>query len=207
MEFLKKLSLAIIVFLMFSTISYSQNQEEIIDAFSQSYTYENLGEYNKAIEVLQNVNNADFYEANLRLGWLHYQAGLFTESKAYYQKASTILKYSIEAKYGLIYPLVALGNWEQVIETYKKILELDPNSTVANYKLGSIYYGRGEYKDAYGYFEKVFNAFPFDYDGLIMFAWCNYFLGNPREAKVLFNKVLMLSPTDSSAMEGLKLLE
>jgi len=40
-----------------------------------------------------------------------------------------------------------------------------------------------------------------------MFAWTNLKLGKTREAQVLFNKVLMLSPDDKSALEGLSLIK
>jgi hypothetical protein len=50
----------------------------------------------------------------------------------------------------------------------------------------------------------VVNLYPFDYDGLVMYAWTNFQLKKYREAKVLFNKALMNTPTGSSAMEGIK---
>jgi Flp pilus assembly protein TadD len=40
-----------------------------------------------------------------------------------------------------------------------------------------------------------------------MFAWTNYKLGKYREAKLLFQKVLLLSPDDASAKEGLNLIK
>jgi hypothetical protein len=40
-----------------------------------------------------------------------------------------------------------------------------------------------------------------------MFAWTNYMLGKTREAKILFNKVLLISPNDISATEGLGLIK
>ena len=76
-------------------------------------------------------------------------------------------------------------------------------NTTANYKLGSIYYGNENYTDALKYFEKVVNLYPFDYSSLLMYAWTNLKLGKTREAKVLFNKVLMNKPGDESATDGL----
>ena len=114
---------------------------------------------------------------------------------------------SIEARYGYAYPASALGNWDQVIRQYEKILEITPNNTITSHRLGLIYYGREEYDKAYRYFEKVVNIYPFDYDGLIMLAWTNYKLNRTREAKVLFQKALMHTPGGASAMEGLDLLK
>ena len=134
-------------------------------------------------------------------------AGLFTESQAYYQKAINILPYSIESKLGFIYPASALGSWDIVIKQYGAILNIDPQNSTANYRLGSIYYGREDYQRSYRYLEKVVNLYPFSYDGLILFAWCNYRLGKLKEARVLFNKTLLLSPGDASATEGLGMIK
>ena len=208
MEFLgKKIKLSIIlaVFIFVSANTYAQTA--VINAFKKSYTLEKKGEFKKAAEELKKVYDEKSYEINLRLGWLDYQAGLFTESASYYKKAVELMPYSEEAKFGLIYPKAALGKWDEVISLYNKILANHPNNTTANYRLGLIYYGQKNYTKAYKYFNKVVNLYPFGYDALLMLAWTNYQLGKLREAKVLFNKVLMYSPNDKSALEGLNLIK
>ncbi len=194
------------IHLLFSASLFAQN-DIVAEAFAQSYKYEYKADYTKAISSVKGVYSDKSYEINLRLGWLHYEAGLFSESQTYYQKALALMPYSIEAKLGFIYPASALGNWEQVISQYKKILETDPQNTTANYRLGMIYYGKKDYQTAFKHFEKVINLYPFGYDSLIMYAWTNYFLGKTKEAKVLFNKVLLVSPSDASALEGLGLIK
>jgi tetratricopeptide (TPR) repeat protein len=184
-----------------------QNISNIIDAFQQSYINEGTGKYPDAIEVLKNIYNEDSYEINLRLGWLTYQSGLFSESLAFYNKAIALMPYSIEPRWGVVLPASALGNWEMVINQYQKILEINPNNSIAHHRLGLIYYGRDEFQEAYKHFEKVVNLYPFDYDGLTMLAWTNFKLGKQREAIVLFRKALMHTPSGSSALEGLELLE
>ena len=73
--------------------------------------------------------------------------------------------------------------------------------------MGLIEYNKKNYAGAYRFFEKVVNLYPFDYDALIMFAWSNFQMAKSREANVLFNKVLLLSPHDASALDGLRLLK
>ena len=51
------------------------------------------------------------------------------------------------------------------------------------------------------------NLYPFDYDSVIMLAWTNFQLNKFREAKVLFNKSLLIRPGDESALEGLGLMD
>ena len=207
METLRKLFLLTLTGLIITVTSQAQDYKTIQDAFEKSYLYEYSGDYSKAIDALKNVYDEESYEINLRLGWLTYMAGFFTESTAYYQKAIELKPLSIEAKFGYVYPASALGNWEQVKKQYNEILKIDPQNSMANYKLGSIYYGNEDYTTTLKYFEKVVNLYPFDYDGLLMYAWTNLKLGKFREAEVLFNKVLMNQPNDESAMEGLGMIK
>ena len=188
-------------------ISANAQSDKLDAAFLKSYQCEAKADYSNAVKSLKDVYDEKSYEINLRLGWVNYEAGLFTESLAYYEKAIALMPYSIEAKSGYVYPASALGNWDKVITQYKNILTTDPQNTSVNYKLGNIYYGKKDYTNAYKHFEKVVNLYPFGYDALIMFAWTNYQMGKTKEAKVLFNKVLMVSPSDKSALEGLGMIK
>jgi tetratricopeptide (TPR) repeat protein len=179
----------------------------LMEAFTLSYSQEYAGDYTSAISTLKKQYDEKGYEVNLRLGYLHYMAGLFTESQTYYQKAMNLMPLSIEAKLGFVLPASALGNWIQIENQYKKILEIDPSHAQTNYRLGLILYGKKEYQNAYRHFEKVVNQYPFGYDALLMYAWTNLQLGKYKEAKVLFNKVLLYSPGDVSALEGLSLIK
>ena len=177
------------------------------DAFQDSYIQEATGEIPAAINSLKGVYDEKSYELNLRLGWLSYQAGNFTESTAYYSKAVDLMPYAIEPRFGIVFPGAAMGNWSMVMNQYEKILEISPNNSIALHRLGLIFYGRKDYETARQHFEKVVNLFPFDYDALTMLAWSHFKLQNYREAKVLFQKALLNTPSGTSALEGLELLE
>ncbi len=176
------------------------------DAFQQSYIQEATGETVAAINSLKEVYSEKSYEINLRLGWLSYQAGNFSESVAYYNKAIGLMPYAIEPRFGIVYPGAAMGNWTMVINQYQKILEISPNNSIALHRLGLILYGKEDYESAKRYFEKVVNLYPFDYDALTMLGWSYFKLNNFREAKVLFQKALLHTPGGTSATEGLDLL-
>lgn len=198
-----------LLFLMISIFSLTaQNNQQVLEAaFSKSYELEKNGDFTAAAEPLKRVYNESSYEINLRLGWLHYNAGLFDESIIFYSKAQEMKPYSEEARFGLILPKAALGRWNEVISLYDKILEINPNNTVALYRLGLVYYGRKNYDKAYPLFKKVVDLYPFGYDGLLMLGWTSYFMGNYNQAKVLFNKVKLYNPGDESANEGLQLMK
>ncbi len=204
---IKKILVSCLICFSIQLKAQTSEMKNVEDAFSSSYTLELKAEYNATMAILKTVYDEKSYEINLRLGWLNYLAGLFTESSAYYQKAISLKPYSIEAKLGFAYPAAALGNLDQVIKQYQEILKIDPQNTIANYRMGSILYGKKEYADADKYLEKVVNLYPFDYDSNILYAWTQYRLGKFREAQVLFHKVLMIRPNDSSALEGIGLIK
>jgi len=177
------------------------------DAFETSYAQEKRGEYSKAIATVTALYDENSYEVNVRLGWLNYLAGLFTESTAYYQKAIRLKPYAIEAKLGFVNPAYALGNLDQVITQYEEILKIDPQNSLVNYRMASIYYGKQDYPVAEKYVEKVVNLYPYDYESNILYAWILLKLNKMREAQVMFNKVMLLKPKDVSATQGLSLIK
>ncbi len=197
----------IFAFVLFFVSLYSYGQQNIIDAFKTSYQAETKGDYAKAVKSLQNVYDANSYEMNLRLGWLTYSQGAFSQSTAYYNKAMKLMPYSVEAKMGAIYPLYALGKVDQVTDLYKQILKINPYYYKALYNLGSIYYSKGQYVQALPMFKKIVDLYPFDHDALLMYAWTNYQLKRNKEAKILFTKTLENSPSDKSAKQGLGLIK
>ena len=208
MEILKaKRSLFFAGLIMTGMFVSGQSFKETKDAFQQSYIREATGEVSSAITSLKTVYSEKSYEINLRLGWLSYQIGNFTESTAYYNKAIDLMPYAIEPRFGVVYPGAAMGNWTMVMTQYEKILEISPNNSIAMHRLGLILYGKEDYESARKYFEKVVNLYPFDYDALTMLAWSHFKLNNFREAKVLFQKALLHTPGGTSATEGLDLLE
>lgn len=206
MDILKN-TLFLILASLISMSAMSQSFVEKKDAFQKSYIQEATGEYVAAAVSLKNVYAEDSYEINLRLGWLSYLAGSFSESKAYYNKAMNLMPYAVEPRFGYIYPAAAMGNWNEVISQYEKILEITPNNSIALHRMGLLFYGREDYESARKCFEKVVNLYPFDYDGLTMLAWSNFRLNNIRVATILFQKALLNTPNGSSALEGLDLLK
>ncbi len=185
----------------------AQDTKAISEAFSSSYAYEYDGDYAEAIKALKNIYDPDSYHINARLGWLSYLSGQFTESSAYYLKAIELKPYAIEARFGLINPASAMGNWGQVKSQYLHILDVDPQNIKANYYFGLMNYETKDYAQAAMQFERVINLYPFNSEALLMYAWSNFQLGKTREAEVLFNEMLIINPGNASALEGLELIK
>jgi len=193
-----------IMIMAFSLNLNAQSQENLQKAFADSYSYESIGKYTDAIQSLKRYYHNESYEINVRLAWLNYMAGQFTESISYYQKSIALQPISIEARLGLCLPASAVGNWEQVVQQYKEILKTAPNNYTANLRLGQIYMNRKKYSQASKYFDLLISQYPFTYDVMINTAWNYFYQGKLREAKVLFQKVLLIYSYDESALLGLQ---
>jgi len=197
-------SIIAIVFVVFSVLAFEQKIDPKITAFNKSLTFETNKDYLSAVKELLNIydSNKDNYLINLRLGWLYYNAGLYTESVLYYEKANKISSSSIEAKIGLTLPLSKLEKWDDVKNVYEQILKLDPQNYTANLRLGQYYLLRENYSQANKYLSVSYKNYPSDYESNLSFGWTQYYLGNRKLAKELFTNTLMLSPNDSLATIG-----
>lgn len=207
MGFLKKaLSFALMGFFA-TTSANAQTQGELCEAFIKSYALESEKKYEEAINALNIVYSETNYEINLRLGWLHYLANKMDISITHYKTCIKLMPTATEPLWGIINPYSIKKDWVNIEKTYLSILKQDSKNSTANYRLGLIYYNRKNYTTAKKYFDVVLNLYPFDYDALLMSAWTHYFLGSMQVAKVLFNKVLLNHPSDTSALEGLSLIK
>lgn len=204
MEFIKK---SITILISIIALNLHAQDKTLMNAFSLSYDYEAIQKYDAAINTLNTVYSATSYEINLRMGWLNYLAGKHKESVTFYQKAITLMPAATEPLWAIINPLTKLENWKEIEKTYFSILKLDSKNASANYNLGLIYYYRKDYVNAKKHFDVALNLFPFGFNNMLMSAWTNYFLGNKNEAMTLFNKTLLYSPNNKSALEGLSLIK
>lgn len=204
---MKLLKNTLVIALTVATLKVSAQSKELTAAFNQSYEFEAALKYDAAIKAVNAVYSATSYETNLRLGWLNYAAGKNREALPYYQKAAEIMPASTEPLWAIINPMSKLNDWVDIEKVYLNILKLDPKNASACYNLGLIYYYRKDYVSAKKYFDVSLNLSPFNYSNMLMSGWVNYFLGNKKEATALFNKTLLYSPNDKSALEGLSLIK
>lgn len=202
MGILKKSIIGISTMLL-SFFVTAQEEVKLQAAFKESYTQESVRNFTGAITTLAKLYDEKSYELNLRIGWLYYLNKDYPQSQSYYQKAVALRPYAIEAKLGLAQPLAALQSLDKLLQVYEDILKIDPQHSTTNYWTGVIHYNRRKYEQAARNFEKVVNLYPFDYDGNHMLAWTYLNMGKSNDAKILFNKALLIRPGDTSCLEGL----
>lgn len=200
--------IVVVVFGLLSNVVLSQKTDTKLEAFHKSLQHENAKEYQKAIQVLLPVvkEQKDDYLLNLRLGWVSYLAGSYTESKQYYSKAVAVNSKSVEALLGRTLPLASLNDWSAVEEDYRAILKIDPMEYTANLRFGQILLNKGAYAEAKPYLERVLTLYPGSYEPNLSLGWTCYYLGDRKRAGALLSTALMLSPGDTLAIKGLDLL-
>ncbi len=195
-------NLILTFFIATNFLSFSQSNS--YDAFSRSYAFEAQKEYSKAIQELSKIENS--YRVELRLGWLNYLNANYTLSKTHYKNAIQLNSASIEARLGLIYPLSAMSNWDEVIKVYNDILEIDVNHSSSHYQLAYIYYIRKMYTQSEAHLKKVLKMYPFDYNSNALLGSVYIKQGKIKEAKKHYTIALEYNPEDTSIktiLEGL----
>ena len=200
----------IVIVALLGTEVLSQKTSGKVNAFHESLKQEDAKEYQKSIRALDGVykeNKGDYLIA-LRLGWLHYLAKNYEESKKFYGQAYSLSSNkSIEALLGQTLPFSALSDWDGVAATYHEILKIDPRNYTANLRLGQIMLNSGVYGEAKKYLDKAQMDYPGSYEPNLSLGWTYYYLGNRQKAVSLLTTALMLSPGDTLALKGLELLK
>jgi tetratricopeptide (TPR) repeat protein len=189
--------------LLFAFVLKSQQSSEL--AFSKSYSFEYETQYAKAISALTDLHE-DSYQVDLRLGWLYYISKDYVKSEQWYKKAIALEPTSIEARFGLVLPQSATANWNSVLTTYLDVVKLDPNNSIANYRIASIFYARKDYLNAKAYVAKVLKLYPFDYDSNLLSGKILMALAKNADAKKYMIKALEYNPQSEEAKTALKKL-
>jgi len=202
---MKKLTLIIAGILTMSFAQAQEISERQTSAFEASYTAEAAKDYDKAISLLKapGIYNERLYEINLRLGWLYYEKKDYSNSEVYYKVASIDNPGSIEALLGFIYPTSAVENWAAVFETYQKILTIDPNHSLVNYRIALMYFYRKDYTNTEKHLKKVLDHYPFDFDCLLLMAQTKVASGKIFEAKTYYQRAQLYSPTNEEIKKAL----
>jgi len=201
------------VIILFISLLLSSNwtawSESIPQIYQQSYEEEAKGNYQEAILVLMQASRAgdNSYLYHLRLGWLQYLMSKYIDSVNSYRKAAILNKDSIEAKLGLMLPLMAQGKWSDAEKVAKEILSLDPLSYLGNSRLAYIYYNLKQYKDAEASYRKVLLHYPGDIEMQAGLAWSLLKQDKKEAAEKAFGEILRYVPNHVSANAGMKIIK
>lgn len=198
---MKKLTM-ILLFVFVSSL-FAITPEEIKEAYHKSFNYEQIEDYENAIRTLSPVLDEfpNGYTVNLRLGWLYYLLGKYANSIEHYQKAVQSVSTSLEAKNGLLLPLLAQNKYNEVTSTAYQVVSVDHYNYYGNMRLAFALRMQKKYDQAEQLLNKMLAVYPTDITFLTELALIKYNQGDTEKAGGLMWDVLTLDPENETAKE------
>jgi tetratricopeptide (TPR) repeat protein len=156
----------------------------------------------KALEATDATD--PFYK--LRIGWLLYLSGKYTDALSYYQK-SMKLSPSVDAQIGTINCYLYLGKWNEAISVSKEILQIYPDYTDVLLKAGYASYMKKEYGSSINYYQKALIVSPYSFEAHGYLVAAYYYNSNIPEAKKHYQFLKKYYPASVSVKDFAKVLE
>ncbi|MEI7947468.1 MAG: tetratricopeptide repeat protein [bacterium] len=207
MKIIKHVVCCITMALAASLTGYAQISTDPLEvALKASYASEAKSDYQAAIKALTALGSSasSSYIAQLRLGWLNYCATEYQQSATYYKKAVQLAPLAIEPLLGQMLAQQLAANTDEAMRTGNAILRRDPNNYTATSRLAWLFCVKRDYKQAAILYRKLVGLYPTDTEMLLGLGYALKYSGEKKDADKQFNMVLLLSPDNARALEGLK---
>ncbi len=165
-------------------------------AWQNSYKLEAAGKYNEASAAIDQVpaNGADAEMKTLRRGWLFYMSGAFNESIREYRLAMDRNSKSIDARLGVILPLLAQKRWREAEQGAKAVLDLAPNNYTALLRLAIAQEAQRDWLPMAKTSSIMVAGYPTDASGYVYLARANAWLNRRDDAAAAYSAVLSRVP-------------
>jgi len=164
-----------------------------VDPWKESHRMEQVFQYDSAINVLKNISSNNEL-VNLRRGWLNYLKGSHSKSIEHYKKAIKSNNLSLDARLGIILPLLEQQRWREAASNANKVLNVAPWNYYAHVRLMQTEEALKEWEKLFKHSDEVHQRYPSDATVLVYMARASHKLGNKKQAKDLYNKVIELIP-------------
>lgn len=174
-----------------------------VDPWQESYRLEGLFQYDAALNALNGVSS-DNELVLLRRGWLNYLKGSHSKSIDYYKKAISKNGKSLDARLGIILPLIAQQRWREAASNAKKALEVAPWNYHAHVRLMASEEALKQWSTLEKHARSVSERYPTDVDTLVFLARAYRHSGNDKAALQAYRKVLELVPSNFEARQFIK---
>ncbi len=180
--------------------------ESDADLFQKSYDSEAVGKLPEALAALDKLpaERRDAYVAQLRKGWLLYKLGRSADAIEPYNKAIALEPGGVEARVGVMLPLMALRRWADTETTAREVLKRDPGNYLATIRFAFTVYSLGRFGEAEAAYKRVIELYPSDVDARAGLGWSQVKLGKLADAAKEFRTVLAISPRNALAQDGMK---
>lgn len=176
--------------------------------FIKGFIYKELGDTTLAMSSFQTATevNPEHYEAYMELGNLSAYQGdpLALE---YFNTALGIKPKSAEALYSLGMYLQAGGQYDTALDTYRRLIDVDPDNFLGYYNSGYLYLTEyGKYETALAYFDTVLTLDPTYMDARYNQGVCHEEMNETKQAIDIYRNILEVSPDYTLAAKGLERL-
>lgn len=186
--------------LLWSSIVWSA-----VDPWTESYRLEALSQYENAVRSMDQIitDKPDNDFAISRRGWLNYLQGEHNKSIKDYQKALEINPDSLDARLGLLLPLLAQQRWREVSSYANKILKIAPWNYYAHVRLMVSEEGEKKWDTLANHAERVIKRYPSDPTIYVYLARAYDWMNKEKEARQAYEKVLERIPGHIEATQYL----
>ena len=184
-----KLNKLLASLLVSMTVASAMAQEA---AWQQSYSFEAAGKYTEALAAIDGVA-ANGPEAELKLlrrGWLFYLPGRFDDSIREYRLAIEKNNRSIDARLGVIMPLLAAKRWAEAEKAAKAALDVAPNNYTALLRLVIAQEAQQSWQNMFTTAKTMTEAYPTDTTAQVYLARSLAWMNKTAEAKAAYTAVL-----------------
>ena len=164
-------------------------------AWQKSYRLEYQQKFSEAAIALNPVDNGrDADLALMRKGWLAYLRARYNESVDLYQKAIERNPNSLEARQGIMLPLMAQQRWREVASQARKAIADSAWDYTAHTRLLVAEEAQRDWATLAAHAERLSEHYPGDATALVYLARAHAWMGNAKEAKEAYNRVLARYP-------------
>lgn len=165
-------------------------------------TNEAIASFQKAIEI-----NPKEYDALIQLGFI-FQNIDKNISIDYFKTTAKLFPDKIEPRYDLAMIYQQEEKPYEAIEMYKEILQIDSTNSNAYYNMGYVYLAMlNDFDKSIEFFSKCINYDNTNTNAYFNRGYSYELLGNYKEARINYEKVLSLETNNEMAIEGLNRLD
>ena len=204
MTILKKLRPTLIALVIIVSL-FNINAIASENPWTKSYELEAQKKYREAAELIEPFINTGIKSefAMLRIAWLSYLSQNYNESIKQYQDALAFNANSIDARLGLMLPLMAQSRWREASFHGEQILAIAPWQYYAHIRLMACEAAQSQWDKLNKHAATFSERFPTDTDSLIFLARANIKLNNTEIVKSTYRKVLERYPNNIEALQYL----
>lgn len=177
-----------------------------IGAYYLGKCYQELGDYNQALECFERAKKTDAEEFDIHMDIAETKrmAGDIEDALGIIKRFSQSHGNSAELHYQWGYCLDELGEYQEAFKHYEQALQIDPNYAKALFRTAFNYDMDGEDEKAIEYYEKCINLRPNHKNAFINLGILYEDKGNYDDAVYCFETVLDAEPTNARAALFLK---